>query len=56
MLEPVAIAHFDQIVPGDDTHWLHRGGMTPAYVSEFKDRILIFHLKDYRVGLLRQGK
>lgn len=35
-----------------DTHWLHRGGMTPAYVSEFKDRILIFHLKDYRVGLL----
>lgn len=35
-----------------DTHWLHRGGMTPAYVSTFKDRILIFHLKDYRVGLL----
>lgn len=35
-----------------DTHWLHRGGMTPAHVSIFKDRILIFHLKDYRVGLL----
>lgn len=35
-----------------DTHWLTRGGMTPDYVGRFKDRILIFHLKDYRVGLL----
>ena len=37
-----------------DTHWLTRGGMTPEYVGRFKDRILIFHLKDYRIGLLPQ--
>ena len=39
-----------------DTHWLQRGGMSPAYVSEFKGRILIFHLKDYRIGLLPRDK
>ncbi|MFK4996900.1 sugar phosphate isomerase/epimerase family protein [Bacillus sp. N9] len=34
-----------------DVHWIHRGGEDPVRViKNFKNRISLIHLKDYRIG------
>lgn len=34
-----------------DIHWIHRGGLDPVKViSEYKGRIRLLHLKDYKIG------
>ncbi len=36
-----------------DVHWIHRAGVIPAdFICEYKDRVALLHLKDYRVGQL----
>ena len=36
-----------------DSHWMWRGGVDPAkYLPQFKGRIRMQHLKDYRIGLV----
>lgn len=34
-----------------DVHWIQRGGENPIqYVKEYKNRVKLLHLKDYRIG------
>jgi sugar phosphate isomerase/epimerase len=36
-----------------DVHWIQRAGVNPvAFIKEYKGRISLLHLKDYRVGKL----
>ncbi|UOQ84992.1 sugar phosphate isomerase/epimerase family protein [Gracilibacillus salinarum] len=37
-----------------DVHWIHRAGVDPAsFIKQYKDRVALIHLKDYRIGDLR---
>ncbi|MBP2079068.1 sugar phosphate isomerase/epimerase family protein [Oceanobacillus polygoni] len=36
-----------------DVHWIQRAGVNPVtFIQEYKDRIALLHLKDYRIGKL----
>lgn len=39
-----------------DSHWMWRGGVDPVeYIRQFRGRIRLLHLKDYRIGLMASG-
>ena len=39
-----------------DSHWMWRGGVDPVtYLPQFKGRIRMQHLKDYRIGLMPEN-
>lgn len=34
-----------------DVHWIQRAGVNPvSFIREYKDRVALLHLKDYRIG------
>lgn len=34
-----------------DVHWIHRAGVDPVdFIKQYKDRVSLIHLKDYRIG------
>ncbi|MBS4195921.1 sugar phosphate isomerase/epimerase family protein [Lederbergia citri] len=34
-----------------DVHWIHRAGVDPVdFIKQYKDRVKLIHLKDYRIG------
>src|SRR5699024_5933538 len=34
-----------------DVHWIHRAGVDPVdFIKQYKDRVALIHLKDYRIG------
>ncbi|RCW74894.1 sugar phosphate isomerase/epimerase family protein [Saliterribacillus persicus] len=34
-----------------DVHWIHRAGVDPvSFIKEYKNRVSLIHLKDYRIG------
>ncbi|SHN22493.1 sugar phosphate isomerase/epimerase family protein [Gracilibacillus kekensis] len=36
-----------------DVHWIHRAGVDPVdFIKQYKDRVSLIHLKDYRIGNL----
>ncbi|GAE91880.1 hypothetical protein JCM21714_847 [Gracilibacillus boraciitolerans JCM 21714] len=36
-----------------DVHWIHRAGVDPvSFIKQYKDRVSLIHLKDYRIGNL----
>ncbi|WP_163539914.1 sugar phosphate isomerase/epimerase [Gracilibacillus sp. YIM 98692] len=36
-----------------DVHWIHRAGVDPVdFIKQYKDRVTLIHLKDYRIGNL----
>lgn len=37
-----------------DVHWIHRAGVDPVdFIKEYKNRVSLIHLKDYRIGDLK---
>ncbi len=37
-----------------DVHWVQRGGENPIeYIKQYKNRVTLLHLKDYRIGALK---